>query len=65
MSFEAIATCIQGLESITQLEIKEILKQKSEVLIPSRLIFKVKEDKDLANFIYNSRSTIKIGRAHV
>ncbi len=59
MSFEAIATCIEGLESITQLEIKEILKQESKIIIPSRVIFKVKDDKDLANFIYNSRSSIK------
>jgi len=57
---EAIATCIEGLESITQLEIKEILKQKSEIVIPSRIKFKVKDEKDLANFIYNTRSSIKV-----
>ncbi len=60
MAFEVIASCIKGLEEISQLEIKELTKQKSEVLIPSRIKFKLKEDKDLANFIYNTRSSIKI-----
>ncbi|MBS3152823.1 hypothetical protein J4230_05435 [Candidatus Woesearchaeota archaeon] len=57
---EAIAICIQGLEEITKLEIKEIIKQKSETIIPSRIKFKIKEEKDLANFIYNTRSSIKV-----
>lgn len=56
---EAIATCIEGLEEIAQLEIKEILKQKSTIVIPSRIKFNFKEDKDLANFTYNTRSIIK------
>ncbi|MBI2148066.1 N-6 DNA methylase [Candidatus Woesearchaeota archaeon] len=57
---KAIATCIKGLEEITQLEIKEILKKKSEIIIPSRIAFNVKEDKELANFVYNTRSSIKV-----
>lgn len=56
---EAIATCIEGLESITQLEIKEILKQKSEVTAKTKIKFKIKEDKQLVDFIYNTRSAIK------
>lgn len=56
---EAIATCIEGLESITQLEIKDIIKKKSEILTKSRVKFNVKSDLELANFIYNTRSAIK------
>lgn len=56
---KAIAVTIQGLEKITQLEIKEILKLKSEVIVPSRVLFSTKSDKDLAKFIYNARSISK------
>ncbi len=56
---EVIAACIPGLEEITQLEIKEILKKKSKAIIPSRVSFNLKDDKDLAYFIYSSRSIIK------
>ncbi len=57
---EVIATCIEGLEAITQLEIKELIKQKSEITIPSRIKFVVKTDQDLVNFIYNTRSFLKV-----
>lgn len=60
MVFEAIATCLEGLEEITQLEIKEILKAKSEVIIPSRVKFKVRNENELTNFICNTRSSIKV-----
>lgn len=62
MPIELIASCIQGLEEITQLEIKEIIKQKSEILILSRIKFKVKEEKDIIKFIINTRSSIKVYR---
>ena len=54
---KVIASCIEGLEDITILEIKEILKVKSSKIIPSRVLFDVKTDKDLANFIYKTRSS--------
>ncbi len=57
---EAIAQCMGGLEPITQLEIKEILKTKSEILVPSRVKFKVKDEKQLTDIIYNTRSSIKV-----
>lgn len=56
---EAIAQCIENLEPITQLEIKEITKKPSKVLIPSRIKFTT-TDKELANFVYNTRSSIKV-----
>ncbi len=59
MVFEVISACIQGLEEISQLEIKELTKQKSEILIPSRIKFKLNKEQELANYIYNARSIIK------
>ena len=56
---DAIAICIEGLEFITQGEIKEILHKESEIAIQSRVKFSFKKDSDLANFIVNSRSAIK------
>lgn len=56
---EAIAVGIENLEFITQLELKEILKVKSEISYPSRILFKVKDEKELAEFIYKSRSIRK------
>lgn len=53
---KAISTCIEGLEEVTILEIKEILKLKSEIIIPSKVLFEPKTEKDLAKFIYKSRS---------
>ncbi len=60
MEISAIAICIPGLETITQQEIKEILKVKSKVLIPGRIEFKVKEAKELAELVYKARSIIKV-----
>jgi 23S rRNA G2445 N2-methylase RlmL len=57
---EAIARCITGLEEITQKEIKELTKAKSEVLDKSIIKFKVKDEKVLANFTYNTRSSTKV-----
>ncbi|MEK6947620.1 MAG: THUMP domain-containing protein [Nanoarchaeota archaeon] len=56
---KALAVTLEGLESITQLEIKEILKLKSEVLYKGHISFNVKSEKDLAEFIYRSRSIIR------
>jgi len=56
---QAIAMCINNLEFITQNEIKEILKISSDIVYSSRVMFNVKTDKDLAKFIYYSRSIIK------
>ena len=53
---KALAVTIEGLESITQLDIKEILKLKSEINCKGHLSFNVKSEKDLAEFIYRSRS---------
>lgn len=56
---KAIAICIPGLEEITKIEIKELLKSKSEVIIPSRVSFDIKNEEDLAIFVYWSRSITK------
>ena len=57
---EAIARCITGLEEITKKEIKEITKASSEILESSIIKFKVKDEKALANFTYNTRSSTKV-----
>ena len=57
---KAIATCIEGLEDVTILEIKEILKLKSNKFIPSKVLFEPKSEKDLAAFIYNTRSSVYV-----
>src|SRR3989344_3981929 len=57
---EAIAECIPNLEEITKLEIKEILKKDSEIVLPGRVKFKIKDDKELANFTYETRSSLKV-----
>ena len=55
---KAIAKCINNLEFVTQLEIKEILKINSETVCTSRVSFNIKSEKYLAEFIYNSRSIL-------
>ena len=57
---KAIAICIEGLEEITILEIKEILKIKSDIIMPSRVIFEVKKEEDIAEFAYKTRSATKV-----
>ncbi len=57
---KAIASCIEGFEDITILEIKEILKIKANKIIPSRIEFSPKSDSDIAKFIYNTRSSINV-----
>ncbi len=56
---KAIVSCIEGLEEVTQLELKEILNVKSEIAIPSRVLFEAKKEEDLAKFVVFSRSIIK------
>ncbi len=56
---KAITACIKGLEFVCIQEIKEILKTNAETIFPSRVLFNVKNEKELAQFIYYSRSTIK------
>ena len=52
-----IAMCAKGMEDITQLEIDEILKVKSSVLIPGRVLF---ETKTVSKLIDKSQSIIKL-----
>ncbi len=52
-----VAICASGLEEITQLEIKEILKVSSKVLIPGRVMFEVE---DLKDFLKKVQSVIKV-----
>ncbi|HIH26187.1 hypothetical protein J4476_02930 [Candidatus Woesearchaeota archaeon] len=56
---KALAVTLEGLENITQLDIKEILKLKSEVIYKGCISFNVKAEKDLAEFIYRSRSIVR------
>ncbi len=56
---KAIAACIKGLEFIAEKELKEIIKVSSEVIYPSKLLFNIKTEKDLAKFVYYSRSILK------
>ena len=55
-----IAECVEGLEEITQLEIKETLKISSEKILAGRVKFKVKNLKVLKNFMHNTRSSVKV-----
>lgn len=57
---DAIAECIEGLEGITGLEVKEILKTSSEKILEGRVKFKVKNIKALKNFICHTRSSAKV-----
>ncbi|MDP3918864.1 MAG: THUMP domain-containing protein [Nanoarchaeota archaeon] len=52
-----IAICAKGLEDITQLEIKELIKVESLILIPGRIVFETTKVKTL---IEKSQSIIKI-----
>ncbi len=52
-----VAMCAKGMEDITQIEIEEILKIKSLILIPGRIIF---ETKNVEKLIKKSQSIIKI-----
>lgn len=55
----AVAVTVNGLEEVAILEIKEIIKSKAEKIIPSRVVFSVKTNKALAEFVYKSRSISK------
>jgi len=57
---KAIAATIQGLEEIAIQEIKEILKSKAQKITNSRILFNVKSEKEIAKFILNTRSSIKV-----
>ena len=57
---KAIAATIPGLEEITIKEIKEILKLSSKTIAPGRILFNVKSEKDIAKFIINTRSSVKV-----
>ena len=52
-----VAMCAKGMEDITQLEIEEILKVKSSILIPGRVVF---ETKNISKLIDKSQSIIKV-----
>lgn len=52
-----IAICAKGLEDITQLEIKEILKVSSKVLLPGRVFFSAKSVK---KFLAQTQSAMKV-----
>jgi len=52
-----VAMCAKGMEDITQLEIEEILKTKSSILIPGRVVF---ETKNISKLIDKSQSIIKV-----
>lgn len=56
-----IAICAQGLEDITQLEIKELLKAKSEIIVPGRVLFSAKS---VVTFLKKTQSVIKLYELH-
>ena len=52
-----IAICPQGLEDITQKELKELLKVSSKIIMPGRVLF---ETEQVQKLIVKTRSIIKI-----
>ncbi len=56
---KAVAVTIAGLEDITRMELSEIIGADSEVALPSRVLFSVEDENDLAEFVYRARSIIK------
>ena len=49
--------CAKGMEDITQIEINEILKIKSSIFLPGRVVF---ETKNISKLIEKSQSIIKL-----
>ncbi|MBI5392178.1 methyltransferase [Candidatus Woesearchaeota archaeon] len=58
---KAIIWSIQGLESISQKEIKEITKKESKVLYPGRIIVEDISEKELAELTVEGRSFLRTG----